>query len=229
MDTRDSYSSNYNTGPDASAGDAGTSGYGEDVETTGDTMARVNTFDTPEAYGLSGSSGSSGSSYRAPQQVQDQMANKTGEVIDQAKDKAGQVTQQVTQQAKSQIDTQKDRVADTLTSVAQTLRQTGEQARNQQTELPIGDYATRAADQVERAAGFLRDRNADQLINEVERYARRSPEVFLAGAALIGFLGARFLKSSSDRARAMQGGSSDAYNRSQYYAGNRGNYGSPDG
>src|SRR6476620_5772236 len=90
MNTRDSNSDNYDTGSGASAGGAGAPVYGDDAMTS-ESMARVNTFDTPEAYGLSGGSGSTGgagSSNRSPQEVQDQVAGKTGEIIDQAKDKA---------------------------------------------------------------------------------------------------------------------------------------------
>jgi hypothetical protein len=54
-----------------------------------------------------------------------------------------------------------------------------------------------AADQVERLSTYLRDSSFEDVIREAEDMARRQPLLFLGGAFLAGFLGARFLKSSS--------------------------------
>ena len=48
--------------------------------------------------------------------------------------------------------------------------------------------------------GYLRERDLEGLLEDVEQFARRRPEVFLAGTFLAGLLLARFLKSSGERA-----------------------------
>jgi hypothetical protein len=78
----------------------------------------------------------------------------------------------------------------------------------EQDQDPIGQYADRAAEQVERFSGFLRERDADQLIGEAENLARRQPAVFLGGAFALGVLGARFLKASSSGQAGGQTGTS---------------------
>ena len=84
-----------------------------------------------------------------------------------------------------------------MTPVQAALRETGQQLRNQG-QGPVADYADKAADQVERFAGYLRENDVDSLLNDGRNFARRNPAVFLGGAATLGFLATRFLKSSSD-------------------------------
>jgi hypothetical protein len=147
--------------------------------------------------------------------MKDQVQQKTGEAIDQAKDKAGEVVGQVREQAKSQVAGQKDRAAESLGSVAQALHQTGQQLRDQDNST-VAQYIDTAANQVDRVSGFLRERDLQDIVTEVERFARRQPAVFVGGAALLGMIGARFLRSSQDRAAQMQ--RADYYRSGAAYA-----------
>jgi hypothetical protein len=52
---------------------------------------------------------------------------------------------------------------------------------------PVGDYVERIADQVDELAGRVDGLGFDGLIDEVQRFARRRPGAFLAGAAITGF------------------------------------------
>jgi hypothetical protein len=69
----------------------------------------------------------------------------------------------------------------------------------------VAQYADKAADQVERFSGYLRETDVDEIMEEVRGFARRRPALFLGGAATLGFLGTRFLKSSSQEERASAG------------------------
>jgi hypothetical protein len=71
----------------------------------------------------------------------------------------------------------------------------------------MAEYAEKASDQVERFSGYLRETDVDEIIDEVRGVARRRPALFLGGAAALGFLATRFLKSSSQRA----GSAGDGY------------------
>ena len=57
----------------------------------------------------------------------------------------------------------------------------------------------RAADQLDRFSTRLRERNVSELLHDAQQLARRQPALFIGGAFVLGLLGARFLKSSSDR------------------------------
>ncbi len=132
----------------------------------------------------------------------------SGEVKEQVKQQGQQITQQARQQAgelatrggeqvKSQLANQKHEAAQRMTPVQTALRETGQQLRKQG-QGPVAEYADKAADQVERFAGYLRENDVDRLLNDARGFARRNPTVFLGSAAALGFLATRFLKSSSE-------------------------------
>jgi hypothetical protein len=102
--------------------------------------------------------------------------------------------------AETQLGAQKDRATDGLGSVAQAVRQSTQQLRDQQHET-IAQYVEQAADQIERFATSLKDRNVGDLAREAQDLARRRPVLFIGSAFALGLLGARFLKSSADNGR----------------------------
>jgi hypothetical protein len=64
--------------------------------------------------------------------------------------------------------------------------------------------ADRLAETTERLATNLEGKDLDQIVDEVEQFARRQTALFLGGAFALGLVAARFLKSSSgSRARSM--------------------------
>ena len=58
-----------------------------------------------------------------------------------------------------------------------------------------GDYARKAATALERTATSLGNKDPDELIEDTRTFVRNSPGVALAGAAVVGFVLARLLKS----------------------------------
>jgi len=92
----------------------------------------------------------------------------------------------------------KSQTADRLQGIAGALRETSSSLHDQE-EDTAADYIAAAADQVEKFSGYLRNQNVGTLLHDVERYARRQPELFLAGALAAGFMLGRFFKSSSPR------------------------------
>ena len=133
-----------------------------------------------------------------------------GEVAQQTKQQGQQLAQQARQQAgdlanqggervKSQLETQKQQAAQRLGPVQTALRETAQQLREQGEE-PIAGYADRAADGVERFSGYLSETDVDEIMDGARGFARSRPAIFLGGAAALGFLATRFLKSSSQGA-----------------------------
>lgn len=143
--------------------------------------------------------GGSGAQGSATQQVRETAS----QVTDQAKQQAGQLADQAKQQVTSQLSTQKERAASSIGTVAQALRQTSQQM-SQQDQGGVTQYIDRAADQIERLSGYIQNKEVGELVDDVERYARRQPALFLGGAFVLGLLGARFLKSSSQNASSNQ-------------------------
>ena len=156
------------------------------------------------SFPASGAPGSPGATGGEPTSgVVDQAQGTIGQLADQAQSTAGQVTDQAKQQATSQVESQKGRAVDTLVTVAQALRQTG-QHLHQQDQAAVGGYVEQAAERVETLTNHLRTRDVPQLIAETQDFARRQPGLFLMGAAALGFVGARFLMSSGQRAASRQ-------------------------
>lgn len=135
--------------------------------------------------GSRGSSGREGDSGR-----------RSREVARRGQEKASEYAEKGREQAKPQIAKGKERASEQLEGIANALRSTGEQL-HEQDQGSVGGYAEQAADQVERLSGYLRDRDPDRLLGDVEDFARERPAVFLGGAFLLAAAAARFLKSSA--------------------------------
>lgn len=58
-----------------------------------------------------------------------------------------------------------------------------------------GDYARRAAGAIENVANTIAEKDADELIEDTRNFVRNSPGIALAGAAVVGFVVARLIKS----------------------------------
>ena len=64
-----------------------------------------------------------------------------------------------------------------------------------------GDYARRAAGAIEGAANSLAAKDPDELIEDTKSFVRNSPGIALAGAAVVGFVLARLIKSGLPASR----------------------------
>jgi ElaB/YqjD/DUF883 family membrane-anchored ribosome-binding protein len=61
-----------------------------------------------------------------------------------------------------------------------------------------GDYARKAAGAIENAANSLAAKSPDELIDDTREFVKRSPGIALAGAAVVGFVLARLVKTGLD-------------------------------
>jgi hypothetical protein len=125
-----------------------------------------------------------------------------GAPVEQALDQAGRLMHDAQERALETVhdrfDDQRHRAADSLSSVAQTLRRSTRELDGDQQHL--SRYINQAADRVEDLAGYLHDRELEDIVHQIEHFARRQPVAFLGGAFALGVLGARFLKSSRTNA-----------------------------
>jgi cell division septum initiation protein DivIVA len=125
--------------------------------------------------------------------AKDQAKNLASEAKDQAKDMANQARDHV----QTLVGQQKGQAADRLGSLAEALREAGRKLNEGEQAGDFGQYADRAAQQVERLSGYLRDHELRDFVRDAETFARRRPEVFLGGTLIAGLMLARFLKASS--------------------------------
>ncbi len=145
----------------------------------------------------SGGSGSGDVGSTAKETAQD-LKGTAQDVVQQTKETAGQVVDQAKEQATSQLSDRKDQVADSFGSVADALRQASKHLKENE-QAPIAQYADKAAERVEQWANHLRGKDVQEIMRDVEDYARRQPALFLGGAFALGLLAARFLKSTAHR------------------------------
>lgn len=128
--------------------------------------------------------------------------NQAQEVADQATQMATTAIEKVGEQAKQTASTQKQRIAGGLDVTANAIRQTGQSVKQEQPV--VAEYAEKAAAGVERVSGYLRERDVDEVITDVQDYARKNKGVFIAGTLLVGFMTARLIKSAGRRQQQAQ-------------------------
>jgi len=58
-----------------------------------------------------------------------------------------------------------------------------------------GNYARRAAGAIENVANTIAEKDPDELIEDTRNFVRNSPGIALAGAAVVGFVVSRLIKS----------------------------------
>jgi hypothetical protein len=139
------------------------------------------------------------------EQVADQAREKVGDAAEQAKETAQSAASQAQDKIRQQVDQRSTEAGERVSSTAEDIRSVGHELRNQGKESPA-KVAEQAADRIERAGSYLRESDADRILNDVEDFGRRRPWAVLAGAAIAGFAAARFLKASSrERYSSRQG------------------------
>ena len=114
---------------------------------------------------------------------------------DEARQKADDLAHKAGETAKEQIGRQKEQAVGRLSHVSGALRSTSDHLRDED-ESSIAKYVDDAAAQVDRFVGYLDERSVGDLLHDTRRLARRDPALFLGGAALLGLIGARFVRSS---------------------------------
>ena len=125
------------------------------------------------------------------------------DLLQKAKQAGGEIVNQVQQKAGSQFAEQKESAASDLSHVVQAVRRFGESLAGEQGSGPIARYAAeygdKAAESLERFSTYIREQDPKQLLNDVQNFGRRRPVLLIGGAFLLGFAGARLLKSSMEQ------------------------------
>lgn len=128
--------------------------------------------------------------------TQGDMGATATETVDQVKDTVSGLGDQVKQQASNQLMSRLETAAGGLDMAVKLLRTAGETVKEQD-KTGVADSMTGMADRIEGWSTSLREQDVDKLVEEAKQVAKRQPMLFVSGALALGFLGARFLRSSA--------------------------------
>ena len=112
-------------------------------------------------------------------------ATEPASAVDKMKDKAPEVMQKAQDKADAGIDT----AAGGMESAADKIRE-----RTQGKEGMPAEAGAKVADTMERTAGYLREHDSSEILDDVERFVREHPVQAVAGALVGGFVISRILK-----------------------------------
>jgi len=139
--------------------------------------------------------------------VSDQVSGAVREGAREVKEQASNVTEsakglasQAGEKLLSSVEEQKAAGADFVSGVAGAIRRA---ATEFDKDVPqAAQYIRLAADQIGTVSDAFRRRDLNQLVADVQGFARRQPTAFLGAAVLAGFAAVRFLKTSTAGANA---------------------------
>jgi hypothetical protein len=129
--------------------------------------------------------------------VTEQASAKVQEAASSAQEKASELRDKGSAQLRDQLDTRTTEVGGQAKSVAEALRRSGENL--QEENRGAARVVTGAADRVERLGGYLEQRRGDDIMRDVENFARRRPWLIAGVGVLVGVAAARFVKASSEQ------------------------------
>ena len=98
------------------------------------------------------------------------------------------------------IGEQKEILAQKVDQYTQALRVASERLGSDEGNM-LAEPAQKAADRLERMSGYLREKQLPDVLEDLESYARRRPEVVFGGLFVVGLAAARFFKASRKRPR----------------------------
>ena len=146
------------------------------------------------------------------QQAKEQAQEAKGKV----EGKAQEARREAEQSAEKEAQKRKSQVVSQVSNVAQALHKASEQLREDNQD-DLAGYTEQVANRVEQVSDYLDEQGVRGVAQDVEKFARRQPSLFIGGAVALGLVGARFLKSSKP-SDSGSNGSSD------YNSGNQGRY-----
>jgi ElaB/YqjD/DUF883 family membrane-anchored ribosome-binding protein len=131
-----------------------------------------------------------------PGSVPEQAKEKVQEGAVVVQEKAEELKTDAGERVRQELQTRSTQAGAQLHSTAAAMRRSTEQLREEG-----NDGAAKAmefvAERADRFGGYLTGVHADQMLRDVESFARRQPWLATLGGAAVGFFASRFLKASS--------------------------------
>jgi hypothetical protein len=133
-------------------------------------------------------------------------AGGVGQVATEAQAQVKNVLSDARDAAGKQVQAQGEQLTSALASVRDQVQALAE--GRPEAAGPVADYARQAADQLDTAVSRLQTGGLPAIADDLQRFARRRPGVFLAGAVVSGFLAGRLLRAGKDAGALEQLGGS---------------------
>ena len=118
-------------------------------------------------------------------------------VVDKVKTSSNKLAEQAAGKTRGLVGQGLERSSEALASVSKMVGDTAA-GIDERLGQEYGDYARKAADAIEGAANSLASKSPDELIDDTREFVKRSPGIALAGAAVVGFVLARLVKTGLD-------------------------------
>src|SRR5438270_5608054 len=117
-----------------------------------------------------------------------------GGLVDRLRSSREQLAGQAGEKARGLVSQSLERTSEALANVSKMVGDTAA-GIDERLGPEYGDFARRAAGAIENAANTIAEKDADELIEDTRNFVRNSPGIALAGAAVVGFVVARLLKT----------------------------------
>lgn len=132
------------------------------------------------------------------QGLTDQASAKMQDAASAAQEKASELREQGSARLRDQFDQRSNQAGSQVRSLAAALRRSGNDLSNEGNRT-AGQLTGQAADRVERIGNYLEQKRGDELVRDVETFARRRPWMLAGIGMLAGVATARFMKASSEQ------------------------------
>jgi len=117
---------------------------------------------------------------------------------EQLSTKAHQLGEDLSFQVREQLDRRSTHAGEQVQAVGHALQSGIEQLRSEGKDVPA-KVMTQVAERAEDLGTYLQSAQADRMLTDLERFARRRPWVTAGIGAFAGFVASRFVKATADR------------------------------
>jgi ElaB/YqjD/DUF883 family membrane-anchored ribosome-binding protein len=127
----------------------------------------------------------------------EQASEALGDAASKTQDKAVQLKEEGSERVRSEFDVRSTLAGEQLRSLAQALRRSGKELSQEHGS--AAQLTEPVAQRVDRVGAYLERTTSDQLIHDVEVFARKRPWMLAGLGTLAGLALARFVKASSEQ------------------------------
>ena len=131
-------------------------------------------------------------------EVKDKGEELVSSAQEQVSAKAHELGEEASFQVREQLNRRSTQAGEQVQAMGSALQSGVEQLRSEGKDVPA-QVMTQVAERAEDLGAYLQSAHADQMLTDLERFARRRPWVTAGVGVLAGFVASRFVKASADR------------------------------
>jgi hypothetical protein len=128
----------------------------------------------------------------------DNASQRAQEATSVAQDKAADLRERGSVQVRDQFDRRSTQAGSQVRSLAEALRRSGDDL-SKEGNSGAARITGQAAERIERVGSYLEEKSGDELVRDIETFARKRPWMLAGLGLLSGVAAARLMKASSDQ------------------------------